>query len=199
MCLWNKVYWCSQSPTVNVRISLQCRRILGERNLVRTRNCCSRHLWFYDSGRLGRVEIVTLTVGAKVKEGKGGGEGRKNTAFSLPSPRPLPLPLTCLISPSLCEVSTWHFREQIACSKETPALQAMSELIKQIGWLLEHFFKVTCRYLVGWVVCNLANLSINVKNQHSDPPPPPHLSLTIPVGWFYNLWPLRQGNGILFF
>ena len=27
--------------------------------------CCSRHLWFYDSGRLGRVEIVTLTVGAR--------------------------------------------------------------------------------------------------------------------------------------
>ena len=32
--------------------------------------CCSRHLWFYDSGRLGRVEIVTLTVGARAKEGK---------------------------------------------------------------------------------------------------------------------------------
>ena len=33
-----------------------------------------------DSGRLGRVEIVTLTVGAGAKEGKGGGGGeKKNT------------------------------------------------------------------------------------------------------------------------
>ena len=53
--------------------------------------CCSRHLWFYDSGRLGRVEIVSLTVGARAKEGKGGGGGeKKNTAFSLLSPRPPP-------------------------------------------------------------------------------------------------------------
>ena len=29
----------------------------------------------FDSGRLGRVEIVTLTVGARTKEGKGGGGG----------------------------------------------------------------------------------------------------------------------------
>ena len=64
------------------RASLQCRRILGERNLVcvRIKYCCSRHLWFYDSGRLGRVEIVTLTVGARAKEGKGaGGKEKKNT------------------------------------------------------------------------------------------------------------------------
>ena len=46
-------------------------------------------LFSYDSGRLGRVEIVTLTVGAR-------------------------------------EVSTWRFREQIARSKKTPALQANS-------------------------------------------------------------------------
>ena len=38
-----------------------------------------------------RVEIVTLTVGARAEEGKGGGR-RKNTAFSLLSPRPLPAP-----------------------------------------------------------------------------------------------------------
>ena len=38
-----------------------------------------------------RVEIVTLTVGARAEEGKGEG-GRKNTAFSLLSPRPLPAP-----------------------------------------------------------------------------------------------------------
>ena len=57
--------------------SLQCRRILGRRNLVRVRNCFSHHLWFYDSGRLGRVEIVTFTVGARAKEGKGGWGGEK--------------------------------------------------------------------------------------------------------------------------
>ena len=56
--------------------------------------CCSRHLWFYDSGRLGGVEIVTLTVGARAKEGKGGGGGggKKKFFFSLLSPRPLPSP-----------------------------------------------------------------------------------------------------------
>ena len=42
--------------------------------------------------------------------------------FSLPAPSPLPM--TRPISSSLPEVSTWHFREQIARSKETPALQA---------------------------------------------------------------------------
>ena len=42
--------------------------------------------------------------------------------FSLPASSPLPL--TRPISSSLREVSTWHFREQIACSKKTPALQA---------------------------------------------------------------------------
>ena len=42
--------------------------------------------------------------------------------FSLPAPSPLPL--TGFISSSLREVSTWRFREQIAPSKKTPALQA---------------------------------------------------------------------------
>ena len=66
--------------------------------------CCSRHLWFYDSGRLGRVEIVTLRVGVRAKEGK------EVFLFSLPTP--FPLPLTRPISSSLREVSTWRFREQ---------------------------------------------------------------------------------------
>ena len=73
-------------------------------------------------------------VGVKVKEEKGGGGGGKKIQrflFSLPTPSPLPL--TCLISSSLQEVSTWHFHGQIVRSKKTPALQAMSELIKQIG------------------------------------------------------------------
>ena len=48
--------------------------------------CCNRHLC-YDGGRLGRVKIVTLRVGARAKEGKRGGRGeKKNTPFS-PLPR----------------------------------------------------------------------------------------------------------------
>ena len=99
--------------------SLQCRRILSGRNRK-----SSRHLWVYDSGRLGRVEIITLTEGARAKEGKGGRGGEK--IFSLPAPSPLPL--TRPISSSLREVSTWRFREQIARSKKTPALQARVHL-----------------------------------------------------------------------
>ena len=38
--------------------------------------CCNRHLC-YDEGRLGRVKIVTLRVGARAKEGQRGGGGRK--------------------------------------------------------------------------------------------------------------------------
>ena len=60
--------------------SLQCRRILGGRNLVRVRNIVVAAIFDFDSERLGRVEIVTLTVGARAKEEKeeGGGE-KKNT------------------------------------------------------------------------------------------------------------------------
>ena len=29
--------------------------------------CYKRHLWFYDGGRLGRVKIVTLRIGANLK------------------------------------------------------------------------------------------------------------------------------------
>ena len=56
---------------------------------------------------------------------KESGEGRKKYAvflFSLPAS--FPLPLIRPISSSLLEVSTWRFREQIARSKKTPALQA---------------------------------------------------------------------------
>ena len=38
--------------------------------------CCNRHLC-YDGGRLGRVKIVTLRVGARAKEGKRGEGGEK--------------------------------------------------------------------------------------------------------------------------
>ena len=44
--------------------------------------------------------------------------------FLLSLPAPSPLPLTHPISSSRRDVSTWHFREQIARSKKTPALQA---------------------------------------------------------------------------
>ena len=50
---------------------------------------------------MGRVEIVTLWVGVRAKEGEGGGGGEKK--FSLLSPRPLPLPFTRPISSSLRE------------------------------------------------------------------------------------------------
>ena len=51
--------------------------------------CCNRHLCF-DGGRLGRVKIITLRVGAKAKEGKRGGE-KKNTEEEWPCfPRLLP-------------------------------------------------------------------------------------------------------------
>ena len=72
-----------------------------------------------------KVEIVTLTVGARVKEGKGGGGGEKIRRFLFSLPAPSPLPLTHVISSSLREVSTWRFLGQIARSKKTPALQAI--------------------------------------------------------------------------
>ena len=64
--------------------SLQCRRILGGRRLVNriaTMKLPSLdYLWFHDRGRLGRVEIVTLTVGVRAKKEEGGGGGeKKNT------------------------------------------------------------------------------------------------------------------------
>ena len=64
--------WLTGSPrtlqVISLRdhnLSLQCRRISGGRNSCLCSYCCSRHLWFYDSGRSGRVEIVTLRVGEK--------------------------------------------------------------------------------------------------------------------------------------
>ena len=47
--------------------------------------CCNHHLC-YDGGRLGRVKIVTLRVGARAKEAKRGGGGEKNTPLLLTRP-----------------------------------------------------------------------------------------------------------------
>ena len=58
--------------------SLQCRRILGERNLFRVRIIVVATIFdFMTVEDWGRVEIVSLRVGARVKEGKWGGGGEK--------------------------------------------------------------------------------------------------------------------------
>ena len=68
--------------------------------------------------------------GCEGKKGKGGGGGeKKDTAFFLVSLRPLPVPFDSSISSSLREVLTWRFREQIARSKKTPALQGKRAVI----------------------------------------------------------------------
>ena len=51
--------------------------------------CCNRHLC-YDGGRLGRVKIVALGVGARAKEGKKGGGGEKKYPAPFDSPHFLP-------------------------------------------------------------------------------------------------------------
>ena len=64
----------------------------------------SCRLWYSDEGTLGRVEIATLRVGARAKEGKEGWGGEKKYSIFLSlSPSPRLLPLTCPISFSLLE------------------------------------------------------------------------------------------------
>ena len=116
--------------------SMQCRSISGGRKLlVYVRIVVlNRHLWCYDGGRLGRVKIVTLRIGARAKEGERGGGGEKKMRlpeiivllgklrtlangapnwcflFSLPAPYPAPFD-----SPHFLlsfRVSTWRSREQ---------------------------------------------------------------------------------------
>ena len=87
---------------------------------------------------MGRVEIVTLRVGARAKEGMGGGGGEKRgeekrekkkektrRGVSLLSPLPLPAPFDSRHF-LLSSVSTWRFHEELtfARPKKTPALQA---------------------------------------------------------------------------
>ena len=106
--------------------SLQCRRILGGRNLVRVRNVVVAAIFDFmtvEDGESRNSNPYGRCEGERRKGGRGRGEN------SLLSPRraaPSPLPLTRPISSALREVSTWRFREQIARSKKTPALQARS-------------------------------------------------------------------------
>ena len=54
---------------------------MGGRNLVHVRNIVVAAIFdFMTVKDLGRVEIVTLTVGARAKEGKGRGGGDKKYA-----------------------------------------------------------------------------------------------------------------------
>ena len=109
-----------------IKGSLQWRRILGGPNLVHVCIVVAT-IFDFDRGRLGRVEIVTLGVGARAKEGKGEGGGeKKNTPFSLLSPRPLPAPFDSPYFLISSGVSIWRFHDQIktfARPKKTPELQ----------------------------------------------------------------------------
>ena len=66
---------CLKGPVVISGTSLQCTSILGRRKLLVLCSYC--HLC-YDGGRLGRVKIVTIRVGARAKEGK---RGRGESGF----------------------------------------------------------------------------------------------------------------------
>ena len=86
-------------------------------------HCCSPHLFV--SGRLGRVEIVTLRAGARAKGGKGGrgAKERKNVRrflFSLPAPFDSP---HFLLSSGSFNMALSRAR-LLARPKKTPALQA---------------------------------------------------------------------------
>ena len=130
--------------------SMQCGRISGGRKLlVYVRIVVlNRHLWCYDGGRLGRVKIVTLRIGARAKEGERGGGGEKKMrlpeiivhfgktsnagkrshglVFSLLSPHPLPrsfwlAPFSPLFSSFNMALSRAKW---FAHLNKTPALQA---------------------------------------------------------------------------
>ena len=76
---------------------------------------CSRHLRFYDSGRLGRVEIVTLGVSARAKEGS-------------PVPAPFGSPHFLLSSGSFNMALS--LTKTFARRKKTPSLQATSRQVQ---------------------------------------------------------------------
>ena len=78
-----------------------------------------------EEGR-GRVKIVTLSVGVKVKEEKRGGGGKPTpTLISSLFPPPTPLLLTRPIFSSIFEFQRRAFASKtFARPQETPALQA---------------------------------------------------------------------------
>jgi len=85
--------------------------------------CCNCHLC-HDGGRLGRVKIVTLRVGASAKEGKGKGGGEKKYAFSLLSSRPLPRSFWFAPFSPLFSSFNMRFREQNIGAPEENACTA---------------------------------------------------------------------------
>ena len=92
--------------------------------------CCSRYLWFYDSGRLGRVEIATLR-------------------------EPLGWVLTRPISSSLLEFQTGAFASKNirAPAKKTPALQSYSKLTHKLNMSLNAILVFQCRYVFHVCFC----------------------------------------------
>ena len=74
------------------------------------------HLWFYDRGRLERVQIIlSLGVGVRVKEGDEEGDS------SLPTPPPFPWltstsPLFCIFNVAL--LTRWFWEQNNSCPNE---------------------------------------------------------------------------------
>ena len=106
--------------------------------------CWNCHLWCYDIGRLGRVKVVTLRIGARAKEGKGEGRGEKKYfLFSLPTPSPAPFDSSHFLS--LFEFQHGIFiGKTFTLPKKTPALQAIASAdIK----LLSHCLIFSVQYM----------------------------------------------------
>ena len=105
--------------------------------------CCNRHLC-YDGGRLGRVKIVTLRVGARGEEGKGGGGKNTRFLFSFPAPYPAPFDSTHFL-PSF-RVSTCAFASKtFARPMKTPALQ-VTTMLDSFAQLFQHFWAPHAHY-----------------------------------------------------
>ena len=81
----------------------------------------------YDGGRLGRVKIVTLRVGARAKGGKRGGGGEKKISLPAPSPAPFDSPhfFSILFELQHRAVESKTFVRP----KKTPALQANDKVV----------------------------------------------------------------------
>ena len=74
------------------------------------------HLWFYDRGRLERVEILSLGVGVRVKEGDEEGD------FSHPTPPPFPwLASTSMLLNwlfNMAVLTKWFWEQNNSCLNE---------------------------------------------------------------------------------